>query len=161
MKIFSEPFRKAELFGRRSGFTLVELIVVSMIIGILAGMMMIMTGPSSGGAQAAALLYDLRLVKAATMQYYFDNEIMPSEGLTPGGHTALAAKIEKYLDKQFSISYGGVIYYMEYGGKIYYGLSPDVFTESARNKLATQKIVYKSDGGSYDGGPGPYYMPVK
>jgi prepilin-type N-terminal cleavage/methylation domain-containing protein len=158
MKNFPKGFR---FFKRRNGFTLVELLIVSAIIGILAGMMMIVMGPSTGGAKASALLYDLRSVKAATMQYFYDHGVMPSDGLSTGGSPVLAANLEKYMDKVLDANYGGLVYYMEYDGKTYYGLLPQEFTESAQQKLKKQEIIYKTDGSLYDGGPGPYYMPVK
>ncbi|MDR3253936.1 MAG: type II secretion system GspH family protein [Synergistaceae bacterium] len=152
---------KTSSLKRRNGFTLVELIVVSVIIGVLAGMMMLVSGPSTGGAAAAALIYDLRLIKAASMQYYYDHGAMPSDGLAPGASTELAAYIEKYMDQGYDGSYGGVIYYAHENGKIYYGLLPDEFTEKAKEKLQANGLIYTSTGDPYAGGAGPFYMIVK
>lgn len=51
--------------SRRSGFTLVELLIVIMIIAILAGMMMLATGSATDTANATRIINDLRTVKTA------------------------------------------------------------------------------------------------
>ncbi|MDR1021300.1 MAG: type II secretion system GspH family protein, partial [Synergistaceae bacterium] len=47
----------------RGGFTLVELLIVTVIIGIVAGMMMITMGAATDSATAIRLVNDLRLLK--------------------------------------------------------------------------------------------------
>jgi prepilin-type N-terminal cleavage/methylation domain-containing protein len=145
---------------RERGFTLVELLIVTVIIGILAGMMVMVMGAATDGADAARLINDLRLVKSAVLLYYFANDDWPSRGLPEGASPALTANIEGYLDTPFAGRYSAGVFFSNSGGRIMYGLSPDEFSAEARRKLLLNGSLYKSDGSQYDGGSGPFYTLV-
>ena len=63
--------------ARKSGFTLVELLIVTIIIGILAGMMMLTMGSATDGAAASKIINDLRLLKSASLLFYNDEGAWP------------------------------------------------------------------------------------
>lgn len=89
---------KKMLKKKSKGFTLVELLIVIIIIGILAGMMMLSTGGATAKAEATKILADMRNIKAAAIMYYADNGEWPVEGNE--------ASLDKYLDKDLdSTSY--------------------------------------------------------
>ncbi|HOO65077.1 MAG TPA: prepilin-type N-terminal cleavage/methylation domain-containing protein, partial [Synergistaceae bacterium] len=80
---------------KRKGFTLVELLIVIVIIGILAGAMMMLMGSSSDKAEATKIISDLRTMKAGVLQYYADNSGYPA---TATGDNVTA--LESYVDKE-------------------------------------------------------------
>jgi general secretion pathway protein G len=145
------------------GFTLVELLIVTVIIGILAGLMMLTMGSATDSAEAAKLVADLRGLKASSAQYYLDYDTLPSEGLASGGgYSALAASLEKYLDRPFSMAYGVTVYFATSGDKFFYGLSPDSLSKGARFKLRHSGTIYTATGTQVAGGePGPYFTIIK
>lgn len=55
------------------GFTLVELLIVIVIIGILAGSLLLVMGSGTDKANATKIASDLRTIKAAMLMYYADN----------------------------------------------------------------------------------------
>lgn len=87
MKKIIKKYRKAK------GFTLVELLIVIVIIGILAGMMMLSTGGATDSATATKIVSDMRNLKAAAVMYYLDNDEWPS---------TINASVDRYLDVPLS-----------------------------------------------------------
>jgi general secretion pathway protein G len=77
--------------ARQNGFTLVELLMVFMIIAVLAGMMMLATGMSRDGAEAAKIISDLRNLKSAAILYYADQSRWPTNADVPD--------LDKYADR--------------------------------------------------------------
>ena len=58
---------------KRSGFTLVELLIVIVVIGVLSAMMMLSSTEAVSSAKAADIISDLRNLKTAALAYYADN----------------------------------------------------------------------------------------
>jgi len=77
---------------KRSGFTLVELLIVIIIIGILAGAMLLVAGSGTDSAEATKIISDLRGMKSAALLYYADNPVNPDK--------PEVVDLEKYMDRE-------------------------------------------------------------
>lgn len=78
------------------GFTLVELLIVIVIIGILAGSMLLVFGSTTDSAKATRIISEMRSLKAAAMMYYADNNDWPAVNANP---ESFDAALEKYMDR--------------------------------------------------------------
>ena len=58
---------------KRKGFTLVELLIVIVVIGVLSAMMMLSSTEAVSSAKAADIVSDLRNLKTAALAYYADH----------------------------------------------------------------------------------------
>ena len=83
---------KKMLKRKSKGFTLVELLIVVIIIGILAGMMMLSTGSATAKAEATKIVSDMRNIKAAAIMYYADNSAWTGD----------IESLDKYVDASIS-----------------------------------------------------------
>lgn len=66
-----------KLMKKRTGFTLVELLIVIIIIGILAGAMLLVAGSGQDKAEATKIVSNLRSLKAAALMFWADNPNAP------------------------------------------------------------------------------------
>jgi general secretion pathway protein G len=65
---------------KRKAFTLVELLIVIVIIGILAGSLLLVMGSGKAKAEATKIVSDMRVLKAAAVMYFYDNSDWPADG---------------------------------------------------------------------------------
>lgn len=86
---------KKMLKRKSKGFTLVELLIVIIIIGILAGMMMLSTGAATDKAEATKIVSNLRNIKAGVIMYYADHTTWPSSDAAMTSSSAVAAYVDQ------------------------------------------------------------------
>lgn len=84
-----------KVLKKRTGFTLVELLIVIIIIGILAGAMLLVAGSGTDKAEATKIVSNLRSLKAAALMYYADN---PNATVSTTAGTQIEL-LKKYMDR--------------------------------------------------------------
>jgi general secretion pathway protein G len=89
--------RELEQIRKNPGFTLVELLIVIVIIGILAGSMMLLMGGGTAKAKATQIVSDLRTMKAGAMMLWSD------------GKAATLDNLKTYVDKDLPNTKYGIV----------------------------------------------------
>lgn len=130
--------------GRQRGFTLIELLIVIIIIGILAGMLMLVSSSATDKASATRISGEIRSMKAAALLYYNDEDKWPN-------WTDTAGNPEKYLERRpiFDNYWLGVIEDTSSGDMvavIVAGESLDQGVKDHLTKMATDMGYYGSTG---------------
>jgi len=86
---------------RRSGFTLVEVLMVMIVLGLLATIALMKYIDLRNTARTASLTGDFRAVTVAVTNYYADNEIWPPEASPGQVPTGLAPLLPAGLSTTF------------------------------------------------------------
>lgn len=141
----------------RKGFTLVELLIVIVIIGVLAAAMLLSTGSATASAKASTIISDLRSMKSAILLLYADSmDNMPDAGslITNAG----AVGLKKYIDNAEKYTTDAGYKIEEAGGKWYVSYDTAKLGSDkgeVREKLADKAVsvgLYKAastSGGVY------------
>ena len=87
------------LRGVQHGFTLVELLIIMVIVGILAGLLILAVGASSDKAEVAKLVNDINNVKYASLLYYANYATWPQ----PGNPSGWSVSLDKFLDRSLDL----------------------------------------------------------
>ena len=89
--------------SRRGGFTLVEILLVSAMLGILASIAIANMRPSIQRARAADAAADMEVVRVATVSYQADLHSWPAEAAAG----AIPPGLDSYLPEGFIFSRDG------------------------------------------------------
>ena len=79
----------------RKGFTLVELLIVIVVIGILAGMMMLSSTEAVTSAKATKIISDMKHLQKAALAWYLDNYTRLGLTESDGFHIDVSKKNNK------------------------------------------------------------------
>jgi len=92
--------RKGQRAKRRRGFTIIELLTVTIILGILSGIAILKYMDLRNAARAAEVASDFRTVMVAAYGYYSDNNDWPPDGSAG----VIPPSLVQYLPGSFSFS---------------------------------------------------------
>lgn len=81
--------------GVRCGFTLVELLIVMVVIGILAGMLFMVAGAAPNKTEVTKIISDINNIKYASFLYYANYSAWPQ----PGNSAGWSASLDKFMDR--------------------------------------------------------------
>ena len=98
--------------NRKKGFTLVELLIVIVVIGVLSAMMMLSSTEAVSSAKAANIINNLRNWKTATLEWYADNLDRVTEKGQIREATSLATGDAKYGDFATNIKASDIVPYV-------------------------------------------------
>jgi len=151
-------------YAHKSGFTLVELLIVIVIIGILAAISIVSYRGITSSAYDVAVKSDLTNFAKQAEIYYAQNGKYPVGGASQSAAgQASAGDSNKFTDFSFTFSRQAHAYGADNGGNptIIYCTGPisgeDFFRITAKSKSGTV-FAYESTGGSvkvYSGGAHP------
>ena len=92
---------------KKKGFTLVELLIVIVVIGILTAGMFLAASEMEATARTAQIINDLRMLKTAAQHWYFDNSQNMGKATKEKGYTVwIDGKETKIHDALQSDNYG-------------------------------------------------------
>lgn len=92
--------RQKKLFAKKKGFTLVELLIVLVIVGVLSGLLMVSASGALDKAEATKISSDLKNIKSASFLYFADESKWPSADITLV-NPYLSAKLDSSGDYSF------------------------------------------------------------
>ncbi len=136
------------------GFTLVELLIVIIIIGILAGALLLVAGAGTDKANATKIVSNLRGMKAAAMMSYSDYNDWT---------TMTIASIGAYMENTPTTDYviSGDCEAIGYSGSMVSTANGNVNEKLALMVTQGEIALYDSTGGSFDAGDTAVYMIVR
>lgn len=136
------------------GFTLVELLIVIVIIGILAGSLLLVMGSGTDKANATKIVSDMRTLKAAALMYYADNSEWPD------GIDGLEGYLDRDPESSKIASYDVVSNEVSADLAIRVSNIAEKGIKDRLKDMAAESGLYKKDlDTEYDGGDeGPYMI---
>jgi len=128
----------------RKGFTLVELLIVMVIIGILASTLMLTMGGGRGKAEATKIVSDLRNLKAAAIMYYTDNGVWPGDTSATDAMAWVTVSLDKYLDREYTDGSSVDLYVVKDGSAVFvgYGKIGDDAVKNSLKGIAKDVALY-------------------
>ena len=128
----------------RKGFTLVELLIVIVIIGILASAMMLASGSATASAEATTIIAELRSLRAAALMWYGDHILGD-----PSAAPTTIADLREYMDSD-KIANAANYHFSTADGGWWVGVNVGARVNAVRTRLRDSAVNVGLHGG--DGG---------
>lgn len=120
-----------KLMKKRTGFTLVELLIVIIIIGILAGAMLLVAGSGTDKANATRIVSEMRSIKAAALMRWAD----ASNWDWVTGETGVNTKVGTYMDRNPDASPVASFDVVSYDNGVHVKATASTIDSGAKTKL--------------------------
>ncbi len=88
----------------RTGFTLIETMIVMIIIGILAGMLLLASFSATTKAEATKLVSNMENLRVGCVMYYCDQEIWPEDLSQLAGTMDIQYSSEKWASMGYALT---------------------------------------------------------
>jgi prepilin-type N-terminal cleavage/methylation domain-containing protein len=142
--------------GASRGFSLVELLSVTVILGILASMIMLLYSNNADRVEALRIAGELDSVKSATIAYSADNRRRnkdPLESLTGDISSTIASYLDKRIDRETVLikDSSSMEFYVAFRN----------FPAGSGLKKQLDKLVSKGNGFEGSGSGGSYTLSLK
>ena len=147
---------------KRRGFTLVELLIVIVVIGILSAMMMLSSTEAVTSAKASNIVSNLRNLKTAALAMYIDS----MDQFDKGSITLDFNKVVKYMNGGKDFNETGYNITSNDGWYLKYTISGTTtektqIQQKLKGRAASVGLLKdntKATGNTYDGGNDVYYF---
>ena len=156
---------------KRRGFTLVELLIVIVVIGILSAMMMLSSTEAVTSAKASNIVSNLRNLKTAALAMYIDNMDKFDKGELKIGTTSDASTknitdVVKYMNGGENFNETGYSITSNDGWYLSYKITGTTsektqIKQKLKGRAASVGLLKdntKATGNTYEGGPDVYYF---
>ena len=88
----------------RTGFTLIETMIVMIIIGILAGMLLLASFSATARAEATKLVSNMENLRVGCVMYYCDKEVWPEDLSQLAGTMDIQYSPEKWASMGYALT---------------------------------------------------------
>lgn len=153
---------------RRKGFSLVEMLIVILLIGILSALLVMSLRTPHEDAEAQKIAHHLKALKSAYMAYYADTHKYLPAVSSAGPNSALMASLDRYAIKSIDSSLGPIMIRETAANGVYIGFvggsTLGNFNTSTLYRILRERADYYGIKGA-DGGVvtanGPLLLRVK